>query len=229
MMDKVLIFSRHDTSRLKRLLKKFNFSIGKRNPDFILSYGGDGTVLYAERKFPSIPKLLVKTSEICRKCDYTFSNLKNILPRLKAGKFKIKYEMKLEARYKTEKLTGLNEIQLHAKLPIRAVRFSLSVDGQKFANLIGDGAIVSTPFGSPAYYSSVGGKIFDKGIGIGFNNLHNKKIPSFVVSENSKIRIKISRDNAWLAGDNNEKLISLKANDVVTIKKSNQVAKFITF
>ena len=139
------------------------------------------------------------------------------------------FRSKLEAKYKDKKLTALNEVQLHTKLPIRAMRFSLSADGKKFENLIGDGVIISTPFGSSAYYSSVGGRKFNKGIGICFNNLHNKKIKSFVVPENSRIMVKIDRDEAWLAADNHEKLISLNPSDSVIVKKSNQVAKFIVF
>lgn len=227
-MQKVLISSIHNVSKLKHLLEKYGFRIVNKNPDFILVYGGDGSALFSERFYPSIPKLLVKRNEICRKCDYTFENLKTILPRIKARKFKINKEIKLEATFGNKKLIALNEIQLHTKLPIRAVRFSVSVAGKKFENLIGDGAIVSTPFGSPAYFSSAGGKEFTKGIGICFNNLHNRRIKSFIIPENSTVKIRIIRDNAWLAADNYEKMFSLNANDIITIRKSKQFAKFIT-
>lgn len=226
-MKKILISSLYGVQKLKQLLKNHGFSVVNKNPDFVLVYGGDGSVLYAERQFPSITKLLIKRTEVCRQCDYTFENLGTILPKLKSGNFKIRKEMKLEVKIKNRKLTALNEIQLHTKLPIRAVRFSLSIDKRKFENLIGDGVIISTSFGSSAYFSSAGGKVFKKGMGICFNNLHNKKINSFIVPDNSKVKIKIERDNAWLAADNSEKLISLNPKDVITIKRSNQVAKFI--
>ena len=219
----------HNVQKLKRLLKEYGFSTVDKNPDFVLVYGGDGSVLHAERQFPSIPKLLIKRTELCRKCDYTFESLKSILPKIRADNFKIRREMKLEANFKNKRVTALNEIQLHTKLPIRAVRFSLSANGKEFENLIGDGVIVSTPFGSSAYYSSAGGKKFSKGIGICPNNLHNKKINSFIVPDNSKIEIKITRDNAWFAVDNNENLISVRANDAIIIKKSKEVAKFLEF
>lgn len=228
-MQKVLISSIHNVSKLKQLLRRYDFMIVNKNPDFVLVYGGDGSVLFSERLYPSIPKLLVKRNEVCRKCDYTFESLKIILPRIRKGKFKIKKEIKLEANFRNKKLIALNEIQLHTKIPIRAVRFSLSVAGKKFENLIGDGVIISTPYGSPAYFSSAGGKEFTKGIGICFNNLHNRKIKSFIIPENSTVKIRIIRDNAWLTVDNYEKLISLNPKDVVTIKKSKQTARFITF
>ena len=111
-MKKVLILSLHNREKLKQLLKKHGFSVVNKNPDFVLVYGGDGTVLYAERLFPSIPKLLIKRTELCRKCDYTFESLKLILPKIKAGNFKIRREMKLEASFKKIRLTALNEICL---------------------------------------------------------------------------------------------------------------------
>ena len=228
-MQKVLISSIHNVEKIKQLLKSLGFSIVEKNPDFILVYGGDGSALFAERLYPSLPKLLIKSNEICRKCDYSFEGLKTILPKIKPGDFKIQKEMKLEAKFGNNKLVALNEVQLHTKLPIRAVRFSLSVDGKKFENLVGDGVIVSTPFGSGAYYSSAGGQEFEKGIGICFNNLHNKKIKSFVIPESSTVKIKITRDNAWLTSDNYEKMFSLKSNDIVAIRNSKQFAKFITF
>ena len=228
-MKKVLICSLHNAQKLKQLLLKYNLSIVNKNPDFILVYGGDGTILFAERHYPSITKLVIKKNGTSGQYDYTFENLKVVLPKLRAGKFKIKKEMKLEANFHGRKLIALNEIQLHTKLPIRAVRFSLSVGKKLIKNIIGDGAVISTPFGSSAYYSSAGGRPFNRGIGVCLNNPHNKKIRSFTVSDNSKIRVKITRDNAWLAADNDEKLISLKSGDAIKIRKSKNPAKFIRY
>jgi NAD+ kinase len=135
--------------------------------------------------------------------------------------------MKLQAKFKRKKLVALNEIQVHNKLPTKAIRFSLKVDGKFFDNLIGDGVIVATPFGSTAYYSSVGGRKFRRGIGIAFNNLYSRKIKSFVVPENSKVIVKIKRGPALLLADNYERFIELKDGDKVIIKKSSQNASFM--
>ena len=135
--------------------------------------------------------------------------------------------MKLETKFENEKLVGLNEIQIRAKLPIHAIRFSVFVDGREFDNLIGDGVIVATPFGSTGYYRSTGGRKFNRGIGISFNNLHNKKIKSFVVPESSLVRVKVNRGPTWVLADNYEKFFELEDNVTSTIKKSKSVATFI--
>jgi NAD+ kinase len=227
---KVAICSRIKRKKLRKILLKFGFKVMNRNPDFVLCYGGDGTVLFSERKFPSIPKLVVKdvkTSRVCRKYDIPSTKIESALQKIKSKKYEIIEEMKLEANFKGKKLTALNEVQVHNKLPTRAIRFSLKVNGKFFDNLIGDGVIVATPFGSTAYYSSVGGRKFEKGIGIAFNNLYSKKIKSFVVSENSKVIVKIKRGPALLIVDNYEKFIQLKEGDKVVIRKSEEKARFI--
>lgn len=224
---KVLIHSLMDTRQIKKILEKYSFEIVKKNPDFILCYGGDGTVLHAERTYPGIPKLSVKKSTLCRKCDFTFEQLDRILREIKKGNYTIEKEMKLETKFKNKKLVALNEIQIHAKSPIHALRFSFIVDGREFKNLVGDGIIIATPFGSTAYYKSTGGEPFEDGIGISFNNLHNQKIGSFVVPSNSVVKIKIDRERAWIIADNYEKFIEMKEGDRITIRKSKEIARFI--
>ena len=227
---RVAIVTKYDKKPIEKILKKFNFRVVNKNPDVVLTYGGDGTILYSERMFPSVPKLIVKyKSSICRKCDYSFKDLERLLEKLSKGEFKILEEMKLEAKFKDKRLIALNEIQIHNKLPTKAIRFSVWVNGKKFENLIGDGVIIATPFGSTAYYSSTGGKPFKKGIGISFNNLFRKRIKSFVVRENSKIKVRIEKGPALLLADNLEKFIELKEGDEVLVKKAEARAKLIFF
>lgn len=226
-MEKVLIISRIDTSELKKLLIENSFEIVRRNPDFIISYGGDGTVLFSEREFPQVPKLVVKKLNICRKCDYAFSEIKYLLPKIRDGKFRIISEIKLETNINNNRLMALNEIQIRAKLPVYALRFSISVNGKEHCDLIGDGVIVATPFGSTGYYKSTGGKKFSKGIGLSFNNLHNKRLKSFVSPETSVIKTKIHRGPAWVLADNFEKFFELKDDGITIIRKSKNTANFI--
>jgi NAD+ kinase len=226
-LEKVLVVSRQDTSKIKGVLAAEGFKIVEENPDFIICYGGDGTVLFSEREFPEVPKLIIKTSQACRKFDYTPDELKNVLSKIREGKYCLHEKIKLETEAKGKKLVGLNEIQIHPKLPIHAVRLSLSVDGKECEDLIGDGVIVATPFGSTGYYKATGGKRFGKGIGISFNNLHNSNMESFVVPEDSTVKLTVSRGPAWLLADNNENLIELLAEDAVTVRKSESTANFI--
>ena len=226
---KAMVVFRRDPSEVKNALTRVGFELVEENPDFIVCYGGDGTVLFSERTFPEIPKLIIKTSRACRMYDYALNDLSTLLSKIKAGNYQIHSEMKLETEAKGKRLVGLNEIQVHLKLPICAVRFSLSADGKDYSGLIGDGVIIATPFGSTGYYKATGGKRFKKGIGVSFNNLHNRKVKSFVVPEDSVIKLTVSRGPAWLLADNNEDFIELDAGDTMTVRKSESTANFIYF
>ena len=228
-LEKVLVVSRHDASKIKNVLAAKGFEVVEENPDFIVCYGGDGTVLFSERTLPEVPKLIIKTSIACRMYDYALNDLSELLSKIKAGNYQIHTEMKLETVAKGKRLVGLNEIQVHLKLPIYAVRFSVSVDGKEYTELIGDGVIVATSFGSTGYYNATGGKSFEKGIGISFNNLHNKDAKSFVVPKDSVVKLTVTRGPAWLLADNNEDFFDLDAGDSVEIRKSKSVANFIYF
>ncbi|MFA5364190.1 MAG: hypothetical protein WC325_03305 [Candidatus Bathyarchaeia archaeon] len=226
-LKKVHVLYRRDPQKIVDALVAEGFEVVNENPDFILCYGGDGTVLFSERNFPGVPKLIIKTSRHCRRYDYDLEDLTKLLQKIKSGSYQICSEMKLEAHTKNMSLVGLNEVQVHLKLPIYAVRFSFSSNGIKYSDLIGDGVIVSTPFGSTGYYSATGGTPFSAGIGVSFNNLHICKVPSFVVCADSVVQLAISRGPAWLVADNNEKFVELNAGDVVEIKKSVGAANFI--
>ncbi|HDQ05404.1 MAG TPA: NAD(+)/NADH kinase [Candidatus Bathyarchaeota archaeon] len=226
-LKRVHVVFRRDPSEVRKVLAREGFEVVDEDPDFVVCYGGDGTVLFGERTFPEVPKLIIKTSRKCRMYDYSLKDLKALLSKIKAGDYQIHSEMKLETEAKGKRLVGLNEIQIHPKLPIQAVRLSLSVDGKDCKDLVGDGVIVATPFGSTGYYKATGGKRFAKGIGISFNNLHNRNIESFVVPEDSTVKLTVSRGPAWLLADNNENLIELQAEDAVAIRKSGSTANFI--
>jgi len=228
-LKRVKVVFRLDPLTVKQVLTEEGFEVVDKNPDFVVCYGGDGTVLYGEREYPQVPKLILKTSRICRPYDYKPEKLRKYLNQIKSGAYQIYSEMKLEATAKGKKLVGLNEIQIHLKLPIYAVRFSFSVNGTKYDELIGDGVIVSTPFGATGYYQATGGEFFEKGIGISFNNLHNKIESCLVVPKDSVIGLTVTRGPAWLLADNNEDFIALDAGDSVKIKKSESMANFIYF
>lgn len=226
-LESVMVVSRQDTSKIKCVLAEEGFKVVEVSPDFILCYGGDGTVLFSERRFPEVPKLIVKTSRSCRRCDYSPAQLRDVLSTIREDKYCLQKKIKLETKAKGIKLVGLNEIQIHPQLPTQAVRFSLSVNTKEYEELIGDGVIVATPFGSTGYYKATGGKRFQKGIGISFNNLHNRNLESFVVPEDSTLNLTIRRGPAWLLADNNEDFIELRAKDNITIRKSESMANFI--
>jgi hypothetical protein len=54
---------------VKTKVEDHGFLYQPTSPDFIITVGGDGTLLQAERCYPSIPKLPVRDSLRCYRCD----------------------------------------------------------------------------------------------------------------------------------------------------------------
>ncbi len=215
--------------RIEQKLTGASFILDKEHPEIIFVYGGDGSLVCSERLYPGIPKVALRGSPTSKTHFYEKSLLDTIIKKIKQKNYTIKQYTKLTAKHKTTTLEALNEIQIHNKNPTTALRFNISINSKLIhKNIIADGALAATPFGSTAYYYSTGGEPFDKGIGIGFNNPH-QRIKNYTVPEDSAITIEIIRGDALLICDNDQKMIPMKPKEKITIKKSADIARFLRF
>ncbi len=215
--------------RIEQKLLNASFTLCKSTPEIIFIYGGDGSLVCSERLYPGILKVALKGSSTSKTHFYDESLIDTIIKKIKQKDYTIKKHTKLTAKYKNTTLEAINEIQIHNKNPGIAIRFNLYINGKpKYKNIVGDGALVCTPFGSTAYYYSIGGEPFDKGIGIGINNPH-QRTKNRIVKEDSTITIELLRGDALLIRDNDKKMFSMKPKDKITIKKSNNIARFLRF
>lgn len=226
-MTKVAVIG-HARKVVEKELPKFGLKLNKKNPDIVISFGGDGTALYGERVYPGIPRILIKHSKTCNKCkEHDFSK---VLTALIKNKFKVVEEIKVEGiinKNPKKKLIGLNEISIHHKIPTKSIRFRVKVNRKIIADeAIGDGLIVATPYGSTAYFYSISRKKFSKGLGIAFNNT-KKRRKSIVVKGDSLIEVEILRGQGLMTADENERMIPLRMGNKILIRKTKDKARII--
>jgi len=214
---RIAVESRRENN-IAETLKRLGHRVTSWKPELVVAFGGDGTFLHSEQTYPNVPKLFIYNSATCKSC--CISDADKILEKIPGLKFK--EEIKLEAEIKGKRISALNEINVHYNPP-RALRFDVRIDGKIVAeNVIGDGVVVATPFGASAYFHSITGKKFTKGIGIAFNN-PTKKMRSIVAKENSAIEVVVKRENGIVAWDDSLKTIPIKEGDVIKIRKSAPV------
>jgi len=153
----------HRSGVVKHRARQFGFIIDNNNPRIVISYGGDGTCLESELKYPGIPKLFLKHDSDCKGCkSHDFSK---IFEALENRDYRIIKTIKIEGRIKGKKFIALNDINFNYRPP-RALRFQVKV-GSRMVNStnIGDGVVIATPFGSTGYFKSITRGRFKKGIG----------------------------------------------------------------
>lgn len=214
---KVLIFGKN-TDSLESLVKSLRLEVVNSNPDLIISFGGDGTLLSCERQYPGIPKLPVRNSQICKKCTKHEDTI--VLKKLLENKSKFKEYKKLETEILYKKIYALNDFVVRNSDPTHTIRFR--VNNSKL--LIGDGIVVSTTFGSTGYFKSITDKTFTKGFGVAFNNTTEKVDPLFL-KDGDNITFRLIRGKATLSFDNSPDIFTIDEGSELIFKLSNQVAK----
>lgn len=203
--------------------------------DVIVCYGGDGTLLAAELKWPGVPKVPIRNSRRGIRCiaeppDY-------VIERLARGDLVRTEHLKIrcsvthaDPEAPDNDLLAINEFNVHMGRTNASVRFRVWFDDKPYGTdheIIGDGLIVCTPFGSTAYFNQITRGVFWSGIGVAFKYTgdHTNHL---IVPEDTVVRAVITRGPAILAYDNSTEYIELVENDELTIRKHDQPAVLLT-
>lgn len=224
---KVLLFGKN-IQDIASLVKSLELEVVNSNPDLIISLGGDGTLLSAERQLPKIPKLPIRNSLICNKCAEHEDEV--VLKKLLKGDLKLKEYKKLETEVLYKKFYALNDFVVRNSDPTHTIRFKVTEGhperpkGVEGSLLIGDGIVVSTPFGSSGYFRSITGKTFEKGFGVAFNNT-TEKVPALFLKDQDNITFQLIRGKATLSFDNSPDIFVIDEGSELIFKLSDQTAK----
>ena len=202
---------------LEPMLKMFPCEIVEENPDLVISYGGDGSLLGAERTFPGVPKCPLRDRKENPKCP-KHSEL-STLTRLFAGELQKIELVKLEAVTESGRsIRGINEILVDRTRDTVAIRYRIWIDGQLFRpQVVADSLLVATPFGSTGYFQSITHGNFQNGLGLAFNNSMDLLSYS-IVKEDSKVTVQLLRGPAFVGADNDPEKIELDTDDSLTIQ-----------
>jgi NAD+ kinase len=218
----------HARKIIEDKLPEFGLELNSKNPDVVISFGGDGTALYGERVYPGIPRVMIRHSKTCVKCkEHDFSK---VLNTLREKRYSIKDEIKVEVIVNDDpnkRLVGLNEVGIHHKIPTKALRLRIKVNGKIIEDeQISDGLIVASPYGSTAYFYSICGEKFSKGLGIAFKNPKSRRMYT-IVDDKSIIEVEVLRGIGLVAADNDEKMFEVISGDKILIKKAKEKARII--
>ena len=141
------------------------FDLLCKNSDFLMTIGGDGTLISAVRRSYEyqIPVLGIHAGKLGFLADLDFSELESFVDDLIAGEYRIDQRAMLQAtittKYGENKIVAFNDIVLTRPSISKMIRLETYVDGRNFNTYYGDGVVISTPTGSTAYNLSAGGPV----------------------------------------------------------------------
>ena len=141
------------------------FEMMCRHCDFLVTIGGDGTLISAVRRSYEfqLPVLGIHAGKLGFLADLDFSELETFVDKLIAGDYRIDERAMLQATITTKagvsQIVAFNDIVLTRPSISKMIRLETYVEGKSFNTYYGDGVVISTPTGSTAYNLSAGGPV----------------------------------------------------------------------
>jgi len=209
----------------------------KENIDFLICFGGDGTILNAATivKNTEIPIVGINTGRLGFLATISKHDISNLMQQLKTKNYNLSNRALLEINAENNLLDfpfALNEISVSSKENTSMIKIKVFVNDEYLNTYWADGLIISTPTGSTGYSLSCGGPI----VMPKSNNFiitpiapHNLNVRPFVLSDDSIIRIEVMNHNNSkkfiLSMDSRNQYI--QNNTSITIKKAKYCIKLL--
>ena len=210
---------------IRPLLEKFGFKESDSDFELVITHGGDGALLGAERDYPGIPKFPLRDAATASPCAAHEASLR--LEELVSGKARLSVLPKVAAKVNGREITALNDVFIHNFERARALRYRVWIDGELYAHeIVGDGVCLSSVHGSSAYYRSITQSLFKVGIGLAFSN-STEDVNHLVLNENSRIGIEIVRGPGLLIADNSPDYETIAVGETVELYQTDKTARIL--
>ena len=214
-----------------------NTDLGEMSPDFMVTVGGDGTILRTAMQMqePGTPILGVNKGSRGFLTEVDPRNVNGALDRVLKDDYRIERCIKLSSRHlETGKIfpDSLNEVLLASSMPSKAIDVRIKANGEPLIDIQSDGVMASTPVGSTAYNLSAGGSILHPELK---NVILTAISPysyfrSIVIPDNSTITMELLKPKAeGMVIIDGRDYTATKLPTTIEIRVSEHQARFIRF
>jgi NAD+ kinase len=204
----------------------------KNGAEFIISIGGDGTVLRGIQKMDDpLPMLGINMGTIGFLVDVNPEESLEIIDKVLSG-FEVEERSRLSIMVNDEKLpSAANEVVVITANPAKMLSYRIFVDKSSLEELRADGVVFATSTGSTAYAMSAGGPIVDPRVdGTVIVPLAPFKLSArpWVVPARSEIRLELTvpKKEAVIVIDG-QFTRKIKEDDTILITKADKPARFV--
>ncbi|MBL3519826.1 NAD(+)/NADH kinase [Arcobacter lanthieri] len=209
-----------------------NFENLCKNVDFLISVGGDGTLLGVVRKAfkYDLPVLGINLGTLGFLTDLSMEQLPKFIDDLMINNYKINSRMIIEGSIKDKKFVAFNDIVISRKNLSSMLKVKAKIDKKAFNTYFGDGLIVATPSGSTAYNLSVGGPIvypLTEAFIITPIAPHSLTQRPVVVPADFEIEFKVPNSSEAVVIVDGQEMYELKKDEILKIKIATKKAKML--
>lgn len=151
-----------DTDDVKNIGAKSITEVDPSSISYIITLGGDGTILRAVHNFPEIqaPVLGINLGSLGFMADIPLTEIYPSLKEILNDNYTIQERVMMEGETITkQQCLAVNEITFHRANNSNLVDIAIHIDGTYLNTFAADGVIISTPCGSTAYSMAAGGPI----------------------------------------------------------------------
>lgn len=209
--------------------------------ELLICIGGDGTVLRASRAaIPHPIQILgVDMGRLAFLTELTPETFSDRFSDLVSGKYQVEERTMLEVQFHgfedkdvPNTVHVLNDVVLGRTALGRPVYINLKVHGDLIGVIRSDALIVSTATGSTGYSLSAGGPILDprsKCIVVSPVAPHLAAARPLVLSPDAVVELSTAFESPIVASVDGQGQFALERNDVVTVRRSDHIARMIRF
>ncbi|MDT0686254.1 NAD kinase [Autumnicola psychrophila] len=206
--------------------------------DLFFCIGGDGTILKSINYIRDldIPILGINTGRLGFLATIQKEEIKATIHNILQKNYSISERTVLKISTNPEspdvvfKHVALNEIAVSRRNTTSMITVDTWLDDQYLTSYWADGVIISTPTGSTGYSLSCGGPVITPNV----NSLiitpiapHNLNARPLVITDNTKIRLRVSgRESSYLVSMDS-RIATLENNTEITIEKAPFVIKIV--
>ena len=203
--------------------------VKKMNPDYIVSVGGDGTLLWVIRSMDDeTPVLAVNVGGRGILSEISPNNIKESIKKLRENQYLIDSRNRISVSVNGKTLPpALNEVYVNRISQTRTSTYTMTIGGYKVKQRM-DGLMVSTSTGSTGHSLSFGGPYIHPNSTVFLVLMVGSidRLPPIVLPT-KPIEV-ISDHDSSITVDGQEEIL-VKASEQIVITKHNRNARFIRF
>ncbi len=218
--------------------KKKKLRHGRRiealDANFIITVGGDGTVLRTCMRIPKpqVPILAVNMGRLGYLTEVEPQDVFKLIDRYLEGRYRLDTHSKLSVSLGNKHLSdSLNEVLITSTSPSKMVHLNVALDKEEFTEFSADGVIISTPTGSTAHAFSAGGPILHPSLNA-FNLVlicPLEPIRAIIVPDNKRVTVQVGKNVPALVTVDGAFNKKIPPESEIVIKKAENNAIFIRF